>query len=271
MGCETGDVPHMSRERGRGMNDHRALIPLHKTRLHEGIVSLLRNRILSGDVCAGEKLPTERDLAETLGVNRSTVREALKKLEMLGLVEIRHGDGVYVMDYLESGNLELLPDLMRAGGSINQGILQGLLDLRRLILPDMAYQAALNRTGEDLERMARVIGGEGPITRNERDMELYRLIARASKNVPFLLVLNFFNNSGLVEELLSLYFSDRGNIARTVQFYGEIFEAIKGKKPEKAKKTMHDLLLFAEKKTIAMLAENGQTIGALGSRGTGRA
>ncbi len=231
-----------------------ALTPLLKTRLHEGIVSQLRDKILSGKFRAGDKLPPERDLAESLDVNRSTLREAFKKLEMLDLVEIRHGDGVYVKDYLDSGSLELLPALMRSGGIFSIEIMQGILDLRRLILPDMAYQAALNRTGEDLDAMERLIKSTD-IDLNERDMTLYRLIARASRNIPFLIVLNFFNNSGFVTELLTLYFSDPGNIDRTTRFYKEIFEAIKEKKPDRARKIMLDLLVYAEGKTIEFLSK----------------
>ncbi|MBP7737003.1 MAG: FadR family transcriptional regulator [Spirochaetes bacterium] len=229
-----------------------ALTPLLKTRLHEGIVSQLRDKILSGKFHARDKLPPERDLAESLDVNRSTLREAFKKLEMLDLVEIRHGDGVYVKDYLDSGSLELLPALMRSSGAFDVDIMKGILDLRRLILPDMAFQAALNRTGEDLAAMERLINSED-ISLNDRDMTLYRLIARASRNIPFLIVLNFFNNSGLVDELLTLYFSDPANIARTTRFYGDIFEAIKGKKPDRARKIMLDLLVYAEEKTIEFL------------------
>ncbi len=231
-----------------------ALTPLQKTRLHVGIVSQLRDKILSETFRAGDKLPPERDLAESLDVNRSTLREAFKKLEMLDLVEIRHGDGVYVKDYLDSGCLELLPALMRSGGGFNIEIMRGVLDLRRLILPDMAYQAALNRTGEDLAAMEGVIRSAA-ISLNDRDMALYRLIARASKNIPFLIVLNFFNNSGLVDELLTLYFADPANVERTTRFYGDIFEAIKGRKPDRAREVMLDLLVYAEAKTMEFLKE----------------
>jgi GntR family transcriptional repressor for pyruvate dehydrogenase complex len=229
--------------------------PLQKTRLHEGIVAQIQDKILSGEFRSGDKLPPERDLADSLNVNRSTLREAFKKLEMLDLVEIRHGDGVYVRDYLESGNLELLPALMRTGGEFDAKILKGLLDLRRLILPDMAFQAALNRTDEDLADMERVIHADGEISRNDSDMMLYRFIARASKNIPFLIVLNFFNTSGLVDELLTLYFADPANIKRTTRFYNEIYEAIRDREPEKSRRIMHDLLVFAERKTLAILTQ----------------
>lgn len=232
-----------------------ALNPLQKTRLHEGIVSLLQEKILCGEFMEGDKLPPERDLAESLDVNRSTLREAFKKLEMLDLVEIRHGDGVYVKNYLESGSLELLPALMRVGGAFDIAILKGLLDLRRLILPDVAYQAALNRTEDDLHAMERIIEGDQSISLNEKDMMLYRLIARGSKNIPFVIILNFFNNSGLVSELLTLYFADQDNIKRTTRFYHEIINAIRDKDPERAKMVMFDLLVFAERKTITILNE----------------
>ncbi len=67
------------------MSNNQSMIPLQKTRLHEGIVELLRNRILSGGIAAGEKIPTERELAESLAVNRTTVREALKNWRCSGL------------------------------------------------------------------------------------------------------------------------------------------------------------------------------------------
>lgn len=236
------------------MDNNPALKPLSRTRLHEGIVAQLMDNILSGQYPAGEKLPPERDLAESLGVNRSTVREALKKLEMLGLVEVRHGDGVYVLNYLETGTLELLPALIRSGGSIHIGILKGLLDLRRIILPEVAFHAALNRSGEDLAELERMIFHNDGMGMNDRDMAIYRLIARSSKNVSFLIVLNFFNNSGLVAEFLTLYFADAANIGRTDRFYREIYDAIGGREPERAKLIMHDLLVYAEQKTMEALA-----------------
>lgn len=231
------------------------LNPLQKTRLHEGIVTQLQEQILSGEFREGDKLPPERDLAERLNVNRATVREAFKKLEMLDLVEIRHGDGVYVKDYLDSGNMDLLRTLATAGGGINIEILKGLLDLRRLILPDVAYQASLNRTDEDLVEMDRIIQ-DNDIPLNDRDMMLYRLIARASRNIPFLIVLNFFNNSGMVAQLLTYYFEEQANVRRTMNFYRDIYESIKGQEPEKSRRIMYDLLVYAERKTIHYLTEH---------------
>ena len=68
--------------------------------LPESIAAQLRNDILDGTYKAGERLPAERDLASRLGVNRGSVREALKKLEQMGLVVIRRGDGATVRHLL---------------------------------------------------------------------------------------------------------------------------------------------------------------------------
>ena len=65
--------------------------PIIRTKLYEEIENVLLASIIRGEITVGEKLPTERLLAKNLNVNRSTIREALSKLESLDLVEIRHG------------------------------------------------------------------------------------------------------------------------------------------------------------------------------------
>jgi len=72
---------------------------------------------MNGTITPSSKLPPEREMAETFSVNRATVREALRKLENLDLVEIRHGDGLYVKNYLESGNF----DLIKAALNLDKG------------------------------------------------------------------------------------------------------------------------------------------------------
>ena len=82
--------------------------PITRSRLHEEIVTIIQKQIMNGAIPPGSKLPPEREMAQTLNVNRATVREALRKLENLDLIEIRHGDGLYAKNYLESGNLDLI-------------------------------------------------------------------------------------------------------------------------------------------------------------------
>ena len=78
------------------------LKPVEKQRVAEEIAEQLRSLILGGQYPPGSKLPPERELSKRLRVNRASLREALKKLEHLGLVRIRQGDGTRVQNFMET-------------------------------------------------------------------------------------------------------------------------------------------------------------------------
>jgi GntR family transcriptional repressor for pyruvate dehydrogenase complex len=223
------------------------LHPLVKTRLHEEIMEQLKDKIIRGDLHPGSRLPPERDLAGQLKVNRTTVREALHKLESMGLVEIKHGNGIFVRDFLESGSLELARQLLFLDGRVNIQILGNLLDLRRLLVPEISYCAALHRSEKDLEELERIVGNEGmPIA--EKDWRVHNLIARASGNVLFVILLNSF--TGLTRDSSQAYFEIKKNRQRSIKFHREIYEAIKQRDASQAKQIMYDVLLFAEEATL---------------------
>ena len=82
-------------------------------RTHEKVTRNLLGKLFRGTIAPGEKLPTERVMAETFAVNRATVREALRYLEHLDLIAIRQGDGAYARHFLESRNLETAKAMVR--------------------------------------------------------------------------------------------------------------------------------------------------------------
>ncbi len=228
------------------------LKPLNKTKLYEEIVEQLKNRIINRDIAPGEKLPAERTLAQMLTVNRSTVRAALGKLESMGLVEIRHGEGVYVKDYLESGSLELVKDLLFKNNALDMDVFKNLMDLRQLLVPEMAYCAAQNRTDKDLARLESLVSETDEKSIGNRDMRLHHLIARASGNVLYVVLLNAFTSQ--MNEYYDLYFSDMENRANTLVFHKDIYQAIKNREPDKAKQIMKDVLKSAVGKILDMLS-----------------
>jgi len=89
-----------------------------RRRLHEDVAEQLRDAILDGRFRAGTKLPPERELAAEFRVNRTSVREAIKVLEGLGLVTVRQGDGATVRPLVE-GSLEVLGPMIFHGGRID--------------------------------------------------------------------------------------------------------------------------------------------------------
>ena len=93
-----------------------------KQSLSNAVFEQLRDRIVRGDMEVGDPLPAERILAEKLGVNRSAVREGLKRLEQAGLVAISQGGKTKVLNFKKTGGLELLAAMMlKEGGLINTG------------------------------------------------------------------------------------------------------------------------------------------------------
>ena len=132
------------------------LRPIEKQRVAEEIVEQLRKLILTGAYNPGDKLPPERHLAKELGVNRSSLREALKKLEHLGLVKIRQGDGTRVQDFMLTGGMDLVTHLLSiplAEGGHHLELLREVLEFRRIYGREVARLAAERGGAEDLEKL----------------------------------------------------------------------------------------------------------------------
>src|SRR5262245_46133338 len=109
------------------------LRPVGKQRVAEEIVEQLRGLILQGSYIPGQKLPPERRLAEELGVNRASLREAIKSLEQMGLVKTRQGDGTRVLDFMQTAGLELVSHLIgRGDGKPNVEVIADVLEFRRI-------------------------------------------------------------------------------------------------------------------------------------------
>ena len=123
-----------------------ALRPVARGRLYEQVIERLRAHVISADLVRGSRLPPERDLAKRLGVSRSSVAQAIVALEVQGLVETRHGGGVYLRrDTLE---VEPVADLVA-----RKQLLPDVLDARDALETKLAQLAANRRTDDDLERI----------------------------------------------------------------------------------------------------------------------
>ena len=119
----------------------------------ERVASSLRTAIVAGRFRPGDPLPSERELADKYDVNRSSVREAMKRLEAWGLVKIKHGGTTRVSDFLLSAGLELLPHLVELGGVVDASVLRDLHELRAMILGWCAEQAAQKADPASLARL----------------------------------------------------------------------------------------------------------------------
>jgi GntR family transcriptional repressor for pyruvate dehydrogenase complex len=171
------------------------LRPIEKQRVAEGIVEQLRSLILTGVYAPGEKLPPERNLAKELGVNRSSLREALKKLEHMGLVKIRQGDGTRVQDFMQTAGIDLMSHLIPLAQGGNADLLRDVLEFRRIYGREMARLAAARADESDLERLKKIADAADddslpPEEILRLDFEFYVALTRATRNRVFTLLIN---------------------------------------------------------------------------------
>ncbi len=163
-----------------------------KTRLYEDIVELFKKKIEDGELRAGDRLPTERELVEQLGVSRTSVREALRAMELVGLIESKVGEGTFIKS---SGIDEAI--LRVTGGVHDERRVLEMYEVRVLLEPYAARVAAKNRTQTQLRDMRRAIDSmRDEITAGERgqhgDIRFHGSIAEAAGNSILIGILGAF-------------------------------------------------------------------------------
>ena len=114
----------------------------------------LVDEILSGRLVPGDPLPAERELAESFGVNRHAVREALKRVQQSGLVRIAQGGNTRVLDWRDNAGLDLLVELTRTGVVPPVRILRDIVEMRRSVGTDAARLCADRAKNEQLDLVA---------------------------------------------------------------------------------------------------------------------
>ena len=108
----------------------------------------LRQQIINGQYQAGDRLPAERELAQALGVHRGSVREALKKLEQLGLVSTRRGGRTTVQSF-DKASLEIVGHMLWKDGRVNRAVLEQVLDVEEMLFAGVCY-LAVERASEEM-------------------------------------------------------------------------------------------------------------------------
>jgi GntR family transcriptional repressor for pyruvate dehydrogenase complex len=170
------------------------LRPVGKQRVAEEIVEQLRALILKGSYSPGDKLPPERKLAQELGVNRASLREAIKALEQMGLVKTRQGDGTRVLDFMQTAGVELVSHLIPVDGRPNLEILRDVLEFRRWFGREVARVAAERAAEEDVRRLEEIAGRAAQAESAEdllkHDFEFYVALTQAGKNRVLQLLIN---------------------------------------------------------------------------------
>ena len=182
-----------------------AFAPVLKQSLSDKLAQRIRAMISKGDYGQGDRLPPIMEMAKRFGVGHPTIREALKKLETMGIVEIRHGSGVYVS---RSDDVLVLasPDY---AGTVTKKLLLDLIDTRMPLEMKSVAEAVKNATLDDLVEMRRLLKKAGDnfdndVLLNETNMGFHRQIAIASGNTVLLQLLDVLRDLFTEEQRLIL-------------------------------------------------------------------
>ena len=194
----------------------------------------IKEMIVSGELKPGDRLPREADLAERLGLSRNSLREAVRALALIRVLDVRQGDGTFVTS-LEPGllldALSFVVDFHR-----DDTVLQ-FLEVRRILEPAATALAALRMSDEDIEKLRSIVGALDEAPSMEalvtNDLEFHRLIAIGSGNTVIHSLIESLSGPttrariwrGLTQE---------GAVKNTQDQHRSILEAVAARRPELA-------------------------------------
>jgi GntR family transcriptional regulator, transcriptional repressor for pyruvate dehydrogenase complex len=206
---------------------------VRRTKVYEGVARQIERQILDGALQPGDKLPPERELAEQFQVSRSAVRDAIRTLEMVGLLEPRHGEGTIVRDLSPDSLVNPLASILVR----RRELVAELLDVRKMLEPPLARRAALRASAEEVAHLEdilrrqkeKLLKGELAI---DEDSEFHYAIAQAAKNRVVLKVLDVLMD--LLRETRERSLQVEGRREKSFAGHRRIFRAIKRRDPAAA-------------------------------------
>lgn len=175
-----------------------ALQPVVKRSVSTEVFEQIADEVLSGERAPGSALPSERQLAEALGVSRPAVREALQRLAGAGLVSVRQGDTTTVLDYRRGSGLEILPRMLIRRGTVDPAVARSILEARLHNAPKVAELAAQRTRPADRDRLrgaleaslAALASENEPIALQKHALEFWEHLVDAADSLVFRLMNN---------------------------------------------------------------------------------
>jgi len=209
---------------------------IRKNKVYEEVARQIE-RVILKKLQPGDKLPSERELAEMLGVSRSSIRDAIRSLELMGLVEPRQGAGTIVCEVSAESLVNPLSNLLvRQRQQVSE-----LLDFRKMLEPPLAARAATHASDEEVAEMEEILRRQDEKLRLgrlaiEEDSEFHYSVAMASGNTVVLKVLDILMD--LLRETRERSLQLDGRPAKSLAGHRRILAAIKRHDGEAAKAAM---------------------------------
>ena len=233
-----------------------------RTRIPEEIVGQIYQLIRDGELNPGDRLPPERELAQMLSVSRASVREAMRLLDMKGLIVVRPGAGTFITEDAIEAIVQAFSSLLEGNNAAGD-----VFEMRLLLEPHVVALAAERATEGDVTAMERIlIAQEGEIddggTGVEHDARFHFAIAEATKNVALITVTHAISDilsQSREDELLS---PERSRLS--LQSHRQILSAIERRDPTEAEAAMHRHIADIDKE-VHDLSPKGRWSAAVGT------
>jgi DNA-binding FadR family transcriptional regulator len=229
-----------------------ALRPVSRRSVPEDVFEQIVAEVLSGDMQPGESLPSERRLAEVLGVSRPAIREAIKRLAAAGLVEVRQGDATTVRDFRRHAGLDLLPRLLVRAGEVDLSVVRSVLETRLHNGPKVAELAARRRGPDQADLLdvaiAALAAEEDPVERQRHALTFWDHVVDGADSIAFRLMYNTLRAT--YEPALPALATMMADEVGRPDAYRDIARAIRDGDPAAAERAARALL---EPATVALL------------------
>ena len=239
-----------------------SLEPVRRSKVYEEVAVRIRRLIADGHLKPGDKLLPERELASMLGVSRTSVRDAIRTLEVAGLLEPRQGEGTIVRE-LSTKNL-VAP--LASALLTRRDLLADLLAVRKMLEPPIARAAARHATPDEIRQMEAILSRQaakveaGGLAIDE-DSAFHDMISRASRNQIVLRILDVLMD--LLREGRERSLQVKGRPQRSLRGHRQILEAIRRHDGDAAERAMLNHLEQIEE----MLLPERQPVGAGAAKG----
>jgi GntR family transcriptional repressor for pyruvate dehydrogenase complex len=227
----------------------RLLEPVRRSRIYEHIVEQIHSLIASGQLKPGDQLPPERELAETFQVSRTSVREALRALEMSGYIQGRQGGGTFVRTPSAGDLVQPLATALLVG----KRELVDVLEVREIIEPELARRAAERATPEQIAELERILERQAAKVQRgesypEEDAAFHDAIAVAANNAIVLRLLNVVLD--LLRETRAGHLQGGDRPRRSLEGHARILQAIRQRDGETACRAMAEHISTVRERLI---------------------
>jgi DNA-binding FadR family transcriptional regulator len=234
-----------------------ALQPVNRRSVPEDVFEQIVSEVLTGEMQPGESLPSERRLAEVLGVSRPAVREAIKRLTAAGLVEVRQGDATTVRDFRRHAGMDLLPRLLFRAGELDVSVVRSILETRLHNGPKVAELAAVRRQPDLVQQLTAAVHAldaePDPITRQRHAMTFWDHVVDGADSIAFRLMFNTLRET--YEPVLPALATVMADEVARPDAYHAIAQAISAGDADRARSAAQDLLEPATRALLGALAE----------------